>query len=131
MAEGLQVAGLLDLQLVGLGQTLQLLILLLYYLFVLELDQLPLLLKVLHDLAETRLQKINLCFQLFYLGVLAVLLECYLLVHLEFLLQLCLQVLVQLREALCLLLHVLKLILLQRRLIVESLILLLNVLLNL
>lgn len=82
MAERLQVAGLLDLQLVGLRQTLELFILLLYYLFVLELDQLSLLLKVLHDLPEAGLEKVDFRFELFYLGILAVLFECYLLIDL-------------------------------------------------
>ena len=119
LAQGLQIAGLLDLEFVGLRQALQFFILFFYYLLVLKLYQLSLLLEVLHDLPEAGLEEVDLRLQLFDLGILPVLFESYFLIHLQLLLQLRLQLLVQFGVALRLLLHVLELVFLQLGLVVK------------
>lgn len=127
LSQSFQVDAFLHLESAGLGQTLELFVLFLDDLLVLELDQLSLLFKILHDLTQRRFKQIDFGLQHLDLFVLLVLFDGNLLVALHLLSQLGVQFLVLVRECGGFLSQVLELQLLHESLLLKSVILCLDV----
>jgi hypothetical protein len=131
LGKGFQVNALFHFKLRGFGQRLQLFVLLFDDLLILEFDQLTLLFEVLNNLSKRGLEQVNFSFEHLDLLVLFELLHCDLLVGLHFLTKLVLQLLVLVREGIRFFLEVFQFVLLDQSFLLETIVLSLDVALNL